>query len=98
MHPNYIEERLDAFRAWRVDHSFASARLVQYCGDECVGGIDIAIDEAENQVRGCLAEGFRVEWKEQSGRLHLCISESIDGPLDWTKIFGEADFSEIDTP
>lgn len=92
----HIEERLTAFREWNMGRSFTSVRLVQYCGDVCTGGIDVAINDAEDQIRGCLEEGYRAEWEEKSGRLYLCISESIDGPLDWTKVFGEEHFSDID--
>jgi len=79
-----------------MDRSFTSVRLVQYCGGECVGGIDVAIDKAEDQIRGCLEEGYRADWGENGERLYLCVSESIDGPLDWTKVFREEHFSDID--
>jgi len=91
-----IKDRVTAFRAWGMERGFVSARLVQYCGDECVGGIDLPPEAAEQEIRGCLGDGFRVEWEQSGQRLYICVLERIDGPLDWQKVFSEEHFSDID--
>jgi hypothetical protein len=92
-----IGERLAAFDAWSAQRSFNSARLVQYCGKECSGGTDIALDEVASQIRGSLQEGFRVDWNLKGQQLVICVSESLDRPLEWTKIFKEESLIDIDS-
>jgi len=90
-----IENRVAAFRTWRVGRSFKLTRVVQYCGHECVGGKDSTLEDSENEIRGCLGEGFRVDWEECDAILYLCVSESVDHPLDWQKIFRGEHLSDI---
>ena len=58
--------------------------------------MDITVREAESQIAGCLSEGFRVDWNEKDRTLYLCVSESVDHPLDWEKAFAEQHLSDID--
>ena len=89
-----IQDRVADFRVWRSGRLLLSARLVHYCGDECTGGVDLALEEAEGQIRSCLEEGFRADWDQNGQRLCICISESVEGPLDWQKVLQEQHLSD----
>lgn len=91
-----IELRIAEFREWRSTQELSVARLVQYCGVECIGGIDVGLDEAEQQIRGCLEEGFGADWHNDNGRLYICIYESLDETPDWMKVIAEKSLVDVE--
>jgi hypothetical protein len=92
------DETLADFRKWSRDRALTSCRLVQYCGVQCIGAIDVTLADAQAQIDGLLCEGFCVNWTECDGRLYLRVWE-LDGPEPtWPKVFAEehlADFDQI---
>jgi len=87
---------MQAFRSWSAENRFSSARLEQYCGPEHVGGFQLAGDEIEDQILGCLSEGFAVEWEIIDTELLICVIESWEEPLDWKKVSDRENFVDID--
>ena len=87
---------IEVYRKWAESRDILSARVEQYCGVEHVGSLDVPLDEIEDQIVGCLAEGFRVEWNEENKHLTICVIEGWDEPLDWNKVKGKEHFSDID--
>lgn len=88
-----IEESLAAYRAWSIGQPFHSCRLVQYCGPEMIGAIDVPLPEIKAQIRGLLAEGFYVDWTCHIGRLYLRVWEFGGGEPEWRFVYDESDIS-----
>jgi hypothetical protein len=89
-------QAIDDFINWAKGRTISSARLEQYSGPEHTGGIDVPVNDIEDQIIGCRAEGFRVEWNDEHGHLTLCVIESWEEPLDWTLVKKGKDFVDIE--
>ena len=63
------------FREQTKDATFTEITLQQFCGPECVGTISLKLGEVENQIHGCICEGFDVSWRIEGGTLTLRVSE-----------------------
>jgi hypothetical protein len=84
-----LEAKLTAFRDWSRHKRLTSVRLVQYCGVEMVGAIDLAADEVVRQIEGLVCEGFYVDWSELEGRLYLRVWEYGGPEPSWLKVYDE---------
>jgi hypothetical protein len=87
--------RLDAYREWARNHDLSSCRLVQYLGIECMGGLDVPLDEVESQIAGLVCEGLRVDWAEADGRLYLRVFEGTAPKPSWPKVFAEGHLTDL---
>jgi hypothetical protein len=94
-HQSTIEIQLAAFRSWAEGTKWNSGVLVQYTGPEYIGGLELRLENTESQIEGCLREGFRVEWRLFDGILFVCVIESWEENLDWTKIQRRENFVDI---
>jgi len=74
-----LNAKLADYRAWLAGRNIASVRLIQYCGIECLGGIDIPLNEVEIRLKALISEAFYVDWKERNECLYLRVWE-FDGP------------------
>ncbi len=93
-----IKESISEFRIWKDTSNFKSCRLIQYCGIEKVGAIDVEPDDIERQIEGLISEGFHVAWNGYGGKLYLKVWE-YDGPEPpWEKVFSEEDIENIEIP
>ena len=82
-------------RSWIRDIGSKPWRLVQYCGVELVGTLDLPSEEVEGQVSGLLREGFRVDWVIHDLAFYLRVYEP-DGPEPpWESVFREAHLADI---
>jgi hypothetical protein len=87
--PSAREKLVAQFRAYCEQHPFTRCRIVHYAGAGRPNAADIRSDDAENQVAGCLDEGFAVRWAEFEGALYLAIQEP-DCPFpSWQNVRAE---------
>ena len=86
-----IEKALAAYRAWSTGQQVRRCRLVQYCGPEMIGAIDIPGSEVEAQIRGLLEEGFYVDWACRAATLYLRVWEFGGAEPEWRFVFAEDD-------
>jgi hypothetical protein len=87
---------LTDFRGWSQGRRLLNCRLVQYCGIEKIGAIDVPTEEIESQIEGLINEGMRVAWAEHNQRLFLRVWEH-DGPEPpWTKVFAEEHLEDVE--
>ena len=91
-----LDTRLDAFRAWSRDRPFRRCRLIQYCGAECLGGIDFEFGAAKKQIEGLLGEGFSVDWQEHGGLLYLVAWDPPGLGWSWPNVFAERHLDDPD--
>lgn len=90
-HRKLLEEKLKSYGAFAADHSFDACRLCHYISERC-RAMDLGCHEIEDQIRGCLAEGFSVDWAVRDRTLYLRVYEG--GPQwqpDWELVFEERD-------
>jgi hypothetical protein len=91
-----LEARLADYREFSCRRRLDGCRLVQYCGVERVGAVDIVKTQVEPQIAELLCEGFFVDWAESDGRAYLRVWE-VDGPEPpWPKVFAEGHLADID--
>ena len=84
-----LNAKLEAYREWRAGRDVQAARLVQYCGVELVGALDIPVGDVESRIEGLVCEGFYVDWAEHERRLIVRVWE-FDGPEpDWPSVWAE---------
>jgi hypothetical protein len=86
-----IQAKLKAYRAFAKVHAFRGCRLVHYVSGRC-NSTDVPAAEVEDQIEGCLAEGFHIDWAVHGPRLYLRVYEG--GPEwepDWDDVFAERD-------
>jgi hypothetical protein len=86
-----IEEKLAAYRTWRTGQQFQTCRLVQYCGSEMIGAIDVSRSEIEAQIQGLLAEGFYADWICHDAKLYLREWEFGGAEPEWRFVYAETD-------
>ncbi|MCK7629496.1 hypothetical protein MZ018_16545 [Shewanella sp. JNE10-2] len=78
MNPEFeqkLNRKLAAFDAWANVSTFRECKLVQYCGVDLVGVIDVETDQIVDQITGLLCEGFYVDWKQNGSILYLRVYE-----------------------
>jgi hypothetical protein len=91
-----VGRHLKSFRSWRKEHEGNRAVLVQYCGPEMTGSIDIELDQIEAQIEGCVGEGFDVFWSEKGNIIFLCVIESWEKEIEWEKVYMKEDLIDVD--
>jgi hypothetical protein len=86
-----IRAKLAAYREWATGRKFQRiARLVQY--PDCAAdplGMDVPLDEVEDQIEGLVAEGFQVDWNARRGTVYLRVWERSDPEPDWPRVYAE---------
>lgn len=91
-----LDNKLSAYRAWSAGRKLSHCRLVQYCGVDLVGALDVPLGAVETRITGLVCEGFYVDWTEHNGRLYLRVWE-YDGPEpNWTNVFAEKPLVRVD--
>jgi hypothetical protein len=68
-------ERMNAYRRFANETTFAACRLVHYAGSNKPNAADVSPDEVEKEILGCLAEGFHVDWLCVHEKLYVCVQE-----------------------
>lgn len=86
-----IKEKLAAYHTWSTGQQFQSCRLVQYCGSEMIGAINVSCSQIEVQLQGLFAEGFCVDWICHDARLHLRVWEFGGAEPEWRFVYAETD-------
>jgi hypothetical protein len=86
-----IRETLEAFHVWKEGQRFSDCRLVQYCGPERIGAIDVEVGETEPEIEGLVAEGFSVTWAVHRDRLYLKVWEYGYDEPGWEEVYAERD-------
>ena len=90
-----LDVKLGEFRGWFREHQTQSCRLVQYCGVDLVGALDIPVQDIESQIERLVCEGFYVDWTDQAHRLYLRVWEH-GGPVPpWSRVFAEQPVVDI---
>ena len=94
-----FRERLDAIflelSLGKESRSSQGVRLVQYCGVEMRGALDVPESEIEHQIEGLVAEGFCLKWINENGITYLKVWEP-DGPEpDWSSVFKEDNLTDV---
>lgn len=70
---------------------------MHYAGLGQPNAIDVSINDVPAQIKGCLAEGFKVDWHEQDSRLYLCVQEP-DCPMPpWQTVIAEESIEDVDS-
>lgn len=87
--------KLNEFQAWLQSQHYDACRLVQYCGIECVGAIDVALDEVEIEIKGALREGYGVAWATNDRKLYLVVWEPDGLPWTWPQVFCEEHLDDL---
>jgi hypothetical protein len=90
------ESKLDEYRNWCRSRRLTSGRLVQYCGVEFIGAIDLPPEQADAEIGRLLREGFLVDWAESNGRLVLGVWEYGGPEPPWPKVLAEQPLADID--
>lgn len=92
-----MNRTLSAYENWAKNRHITSCRLVQYVGLGQPGAIDVSVNDVLAQIKGCLAEGFQVDWHEQDSRLYLCVQEP-DCPMPpWHTVIAEESVEDVDS-
>jgi hypothetical protein len=91
-----IDSKLDAFRDWARQREFHRCRLVQYCGVDLVGSIDVPLGAIESQIECLLGEAFRIDWDQQSEVVYLRVWEGDDLVPPWSNVFAEEPLADIE--
>jgi len=94
-----LRERLDAFflelSLGKEHGSSQGVRLVQYCGVEMIGALDVPQSGIRHQIEGLVAEGFGLKWINENGVTYLAVWEP-DGPEpDWSNVFKESNLTDV---
>ncbi|WP_113962251.1 hypothetical protein [Roseimicrobium gellanilyticum] len=84
-----MKETRAAFRQWLEGRRLSGCRLVQYCGPELTGAIDVEADAVEAGIEGVVAEGFYVNWAAHHDRLYLKIWEYGYHEPSWEDVYAE---------
>ena len=66
-----LKKKIGAYKSWAENRAFSSCRLVHYVGVDRPNVVDVELGEVINQITGCLAEGFYIDWHEQDSRFAL---------------------------
>lgn len=91
-----LKQRIEAYRTFAADASITSCRLVHYCGVNRPNAMNVPLDQIEDQIAGCICEGFLVNWMYRDHRLYLCVQEP-DGPIpEWSKVVAEEAIEDVD--
>jgi|UniRef100_E6XJ27 hypothetical protein len=99
MNPEFEQElnrKLAAFDAWANESTFRECKLVQYCGVDLVGVIDVETDQIVDQITGLLCEGFYVDWKQNGSILYLRVYEFGGPEPTWEQVVNEEPLADID--
>lgn len=92
-----MNRTLSTYESWAKGRQLTSCRLVQYAGLGQPNGIDVSVNDVLAQIKGCLAEGFKVDWHEQDSRLYLCVQEP-DCPMPpWQTVIAEEPMEDVDS-
>lgn len=91
-----LKKAIDAYERWVGNRKFSSCRLVHYAGVDRPNAVDVELDEVLNQISGCLAEGFYIDWYEQDSRLYLCVQEPDCPVPSWEKVVAEEAIEDVD--
>lgn len=90
-----IDKKISEYRDWIREKNFSRCRLVQYCGVDLVGALDVPFNEVESQITGLLCEGYYVDWQVNNDCCYLRVWE-FDGPEpEWTKVFAEVPLADV---
>jgi len=90
-----IDSKLAEFNAWFKPKEIISCRLVQFCGNDLVGAIDVSLDEIELQISGLISEGFYVHWKVKAKVLYFKVFEYGGPEPTWENAFSETALIDI---
>ncbi len=84
-----LQTKINGYRDWSRSRTFSNCRLVQYCGVDLIGAIDVPLAEIESRIEALVCEGFYVDWTDREGRLILRVWE-FGGPMpDWLNVAAE---------
>jgi hypothetical protein len=86
-----LDRKLAGLRDWMEAYSFANCRIVQYCGVECLGSMDIKRDEIECRVECYIKEGFNADWNMLDSVAVLRIYEYPGPEPAWDLVLSESD-------
>ena len=70
-----LDSALAAYHSFSSGRQITSCRLVHYVGVDSPNAIDVATGDIEEQISGCLAEGFLVGWFAEGDRVYLWVQE-----------------------
>lgn len=87
--------KLNEFQAWSQSQHYDACRLVQYCGIECVGAIDVPLNHVAREIKGGLGEGYSVAWAINDRRLYLVVWEPHDLPWTWPQVSREEHLDDL---
>jgi len=90
-----LDTKLKEYRSWAHGRSVAVGRLVQYCGLQFMGAVDVAPEELEEQISGLVCEGFHVDWAEHNERTYLRVWEHPGPEPSWDLTFAEKDLLDV---
>ena len=90
-----LEKRLSLFKDWAKGFAFSSCRLVHYCGVDKPNAKNVSLDDVANEIEGCLAEGFLVEWFDDNNRLYVCVQEPGCPIPDRNKVIREEAIEDV---
>jgi hypothetical protein len=90
-----LDAKLDTYREWFAKRKISNCRLVQFCGVEMIGALDIPLSEIQDRIEGLLCEGFYVDWAEDRGRLYLRVWEYGGPEPDWPNVFREESLTNL---
>jgi hypothetical protein len=91
-----LHSALAAYRSFSSGRQITSCRLVQYVGADSPNAIDVAIGDIEEQISGCLAEGFLVGWFAEGDRMYLWVQEPGCPVPPRAKVVAEEAFVDVD--
>lgn len=92
-----MNRTLSVYEEWAKSRHITSCRLVQYVGLGQPGAIDVSVNDVFAQIKGCLAEGFHVDWHEQDSRLYLCVQEPGCPMPPWHTVIVEEPIEDVDS-
>lgn len=90
-----LNQKLAKYDKWASKNSFSQCRLVQFCGVEFVGAIDVELDQIVNQITGLLCEGFYVDWGIHNNSMYLRVYESGGPEPTWDQTIKEEPLADI---
>ena len=91
-----LAAELAEYRAFVSPLRIDTCRLVHYCGVDVPNAIDVPLSEVEDNVTGCLAEGFCVGWLEHNRRLFIYVQEPGCPLPERASVVAEAAIADVD--
>ncbi len=89
-----LNRKLAAYDKWASENEFSKCRLVQYCGVDFIGAIDVKLNQIVHQITGLLCEGFNVDWNLHNDSVYLRVYEYGPEPT-WDQTIKEEPLAGI---